>query len=391
MVIYTSGTSGKPKGAVHVHAGFPLRVAQDVAFLFDFKPGDRYFWMADMGWMVGPFSMCSVLLLKGTLVLYDGAPDMPDVGRLRAVAARHQVTHFGTSPTSVRSMAANESMALAADAAHLRVLMIGGEVMDAETHSWLLGRFGGGRLPIINYSGGTEVSGAILTNVVLRPIAPSRFNSTAPGICAGVVDDSGKLLIGVSGELAILRPFVGKTQGFWRDTERYLETYWSRVPGLWVHGDLAIAEPDGQYLLLGRSDDVMKISGRRVGPAEIEGSIIDGEVVADAVAFGVPDALSGEVMVLLVVPVESSVDPTSLASHVISLLRETMGPAFRPRAVVPARRLAKTRNGKTIRRLARQAWLGQAPGDLNAVEDPTVFDDMAQDCARHQCALSEGG
>jgi acetyl-CoA synthetase len=390
MVIYTSGTTGRPKGAVHVHGGFPLRVAQDVAFMFDFKAGDRFFWMSDMGWMTGPFSVCSVLLNKGTLVIYDGAPNMPSIGRLRDVAARHRVTHFGSTPTSVRAMAADETAAMASDAADLRVLMTGGEVMDAEAHRWYFQRFGGGCLPVINYTGGTEVSGAILTNVVLRPIAPSRFNSTTPGVRAGVVDKAGEPLAGVPGELAIFQPFVGMTRGFWRDTERYLETYWSRIPGMWVHGDLAVVEPDGQYLLLGRSDDVMKISGKRVGPSEVEGIVADGNTVAEAVAFGVPDARSGEVMVLLVVPGPHQQDTAALESQVAALVRAKMGPAFRTHAVVVVRRLAKTRNGKLIRRLARQAWLGEAPGDLNAVEDPRVFDDMVQDCLCYRRAAAPG-
>lgn len=384
MVIYTSGTTGKPKGAVHVHGGFPLRVAQDVAFSFDFKPGDRYFWMADLGWMTGPFSLCAVLLNKGTLVIYDGAPDVPDIGRLRSVAARHRVTHFGSSPTAVRAMAADEARALAADAPDLRVLMTGGEVMDAEAHHWFFQRFGGGRLPIINYSGGTEVSGAILTNVVLRPIAPSRFNTTTPGVKSLVVDDAGQPVIGVAGELAIAQPFVGMTRGFWRDPERYLETYWSRVPGLWLHGDLALAEPDGQHLLLGRSDDVMKISGRRVGPSEIESIVNDGEALTDVVCFSVPDPRSGEAMVLLVVTGTCTVQAKDLESQISALLREKMGASFKPRAVVSVRRIAKTRNGKLIRRLARQAWLGESAGDLSALEDPAVFEEMRADCRRYQ-------
>ena len=383
MVIYTSGTTGKPKGAVHVHAGFPLRVAQDVAFCFDFRAGDRFFWMSDMGWMVGPFAICSSLLNKGTLVLYDGSPDVPSIGRLRDVAARHGVTHFGSSPTSVRAMALDERSALGSAAPALRVLMTGGEVMDAESHHWYFQKFGGGRLPIINYTGGTEVSGALLTNVVLRPIAPSRFNSTAPGVPSAVIDESGQRLKGAPGELAILAPFVGKTQGFWGDRERYLETYWSRVPDVWVHGDLAIHEADGQYLVLGRSDDVMKISGKRVGPSEVEGTLVDAGLATEAVVFGVPDALTGEAMVVLAVPAKPIENAQDFVGQVRSVLLSRMGPTYRPKAVVAVRQLVKTRNGKLVRRLARQAWQDEPPGDLTAVEDPGVFDRLRADCRLH--------
>lgn len=383
MVIYTSGTTGKPKGAVHLHAGFPLRVAQDVAFCFDFKAADRFFWMSDMGWMVGPFAICSSLINKGTLVLYDGSPDTPSIGRLRDVASRHGVTHFGSSPTSVRAMALDEHAALASAAPTLRVLMTGGEVMDAESHQWYFQKFGSGELPIINYTGGTEVSGALLTNVVLRPIAPSRFNSTAPGVPSAVIDETGHRVRNSPGELAILGPFVGKTEGFWGDRERYVDTYWSRIPGIWVHGDLAILEPDGQHLVLGRSDDVMKISGRRVGPAEVEGTLVDAGVATEAVVFGVPDARSGEAMIVLAVPAPGA-KPAAFGDRVVQALLSRMGPGYRPKHVVPVRALVKTRNGKLVRRLARQAWQDEPPGDLTAVEDPGVFDRLRADCQSHR-------
>ncbi|MDD2919654.1 AMP-binding protein [Rhodoferax sp.] len=391
MILYTSGTSGKPKGAIHRHGGFPLRVAQDTAFIFDFKQGERYFWPSDMGWMVGPYSTFASLILKGALVLYSGAPDVPNIGRLRATAIRQGVTHFGTTPTAIRSMAVAEQVVLTGPAPSIRVLMTGGEVMDEDAHAWLFHRFGEGKLPIINYTGGTECSGAILTNVVLRPIYPCRFNSTAPGVDAQVIDEGGHALIGQPGELAIRKPFNGMTAGFWGDPTRYVETYWSSIPDTWVHGDLALQEEDGQFLLLGRSDDVMKISGRRVGPSEIEGIVIDGRIVSDAVSFGVPNSQSGEAMIVFAVPgPEAGQDPEDrIEQYVSDVIRKKMGTSYRPQAVVTLQALIKTRNGKLVRRLARQAWLGQPPGDLSAVEDPTVFDQMAAICAQKRAqALS---
>lgn len=390
MILYTSGTSGKPKGAVHRHAGFPLRVAQDTAFLFDFRAGDRFFWPSDMGWMVGPYSTFASLLLKGTLVLYSGAPDVPDVSRLRAVASAAGVTHFGTSPTAIRSMAAQDETVMKVAAPQVRVLMTGGEAIDEEAHAWLFNRFGEGRLPIINYTGGTECSGAILSNVILRPIAPCRFNSTAPGVAARVVDSSGATVQGVPGELAIAEPFNGMAAGFWGDEERYLETYWSRVPDMWVHGDLALSEPDGQYLMLGRSDDVMKISGRRVGPSEIEGSVIDGTTVSDAVVFSIPDDKTGEAMIIFAVPGTSpgSGDPGVIERYVQNALRQKMGASFRAHAIVAMPELIKTRNGKLVRRLARQAWLAEKAGDLSAIENVAVFDRVSAICIGYRQAAT---
>lgn len=388
MVIYTSGTSGKPKGAVHRHAGFPLRVAQDTAFVFDFKAGDRYFWPSDMGWMVGPFSTFAALINKGALVLYSGSPDYPDIGRLRATSIRQKVTHFGTTPTAIRAMAAAESVVMKDAAPDLRILMTGGEVIDTDAHNWLVNTFGGGELPLINYSGGTECSGAILTNVVLRPIAPCRFNSATPGVDGRVIDEQGNSLVGVPGELAIHGPFNGMTAGFWGDPDRYVETYWSRVPGFWVHGDLTVREADGQHLLLGRSDDVMKVSGRRVGPSEIEGIVVDGRIVADAVAFGVPDFKTGEAMIILAVPgPDAGADPERVKAFVAAAIREKMGASFRAHEVLTMPELIKTRNGKLVRRLARQAWLGQEAGDLTSVENPAVFEQVRARCAElHKAA-----
>lgn len=387
MVMYTSGTTGKPKGAVHVHAGFPLRVAQDAAYLFDFKRGDRLMWASDMGWMVGPLSIISALMLKGTLVLYDGAPDKPHPGRLRLTAARHGVTHFGSAPTAIRGMAAASEAALATDFPSLRILITAGEAIDVDAFDWYFKKFGKAQAPVINYTGGTEVSGAILTNVVLRPISASCFNSIAPGMAAAVVGADGRRLIGEAGELAIFEPFVGMTAGFWRDPDRYIDSYWSRVPETWIHGDLAIEHEDGQLQLLGRSDDVMKIAGKRVGPSELEGTVIDGQTILDALAIGVPDPTAGESLVLFVIPnpsVESAVPAAQFASAAIE---NSMGRPYRPSAVVCVARLPKTRNGKPVRRLAKQAWLGQPAGNLAGVEDASVYDELVLACAAFRARL----
>jgi acetyl-CoA synthetase len=381
MVIYTSGTSGKPKGAVHAHAGFPLRVAQDVCFLFDFRPGDRFFWFSDMGWMVGPFSICSTLLLKGALVLYDGAPNAPDISRLRAVAARSGTTHFGSTPTAIRAMAAEEATVLAVNAPSIRVLLTGGEVMDADTHRWFFKAFGRGTLPILNYSGGTEVSGALLSNVMMRDLHPCRFNSVALGVSAGLYAEGQLMPTGEEGELGIDMPFNGKCLTFWQDAKRYLEAYWSKNPNIWMHGDLAKREEDGQYLIIGRTDDVMKISGKRVGPSEVEGVITEDPRIAEAVAFSVPDARSGEAMILFVVPAAGTAwREGELSDHVSALLRGKMGPSYKPSMVVGMEKLMRTKNGKLVRRLAKQAWLGLEAGDLTAVDDPDHYAPMRDYC-----------
>jgi acetyl-CoA synthetase len=380
MIMYTSGTTGAPKGAVHTHTGFPLRVVQDCGYIFDFRPDDRLMWVSDMGWMVGPLTIIGSLMLKGTLVIYDGAPDYPSVARLREIGARHGVTHFGSAPTAIRMMAAKEAVALAPRFPTLRILITAGEVIDPDAFDWYFRKFGGGATPVINYTGGTEVSGGILTNVVLREIAPCCFNSIAPGMAAAIVDQDGKRLTNEPGELAIFQPFVGMTRGFWNAPDRYLESYWSKFPGIWVHGDLAVEYSNGQLELLGRSDDVMKIAGKRVGPSELESTVIDGRKVKEAYAVGVPDVRAGEAIVLFVVPGPEAGSKGDAAQHAAEILEQRMGRPYRPSAVIEVTQLPKTRNGKAVRRVARQAWLGLPPGNVTSLENPKIFDDLVKEC-----------
>jgi acetyl-CoA synthetase len=306
MVIYTSGTTGVPKGTVHVHGGFPVKAAQDLAHTFDLRTGDALCWMTDLGWMMGPWAISGALLLGARLVLYEGAPDWPDPGRAWSLAARHRLTHLGVSPTLVRALLVHgHEPVLAYDRSSLRVLGSTGEPWNPEPWRWLFETVGGGRLPIVNYSGGTEVSGGIVGCNVLRPIRATSFNGPCPGMAADVVDGAGRPIVDDVGELAIRAPWPGMTRGFWggtpADRERYLDTYWRRFPGTWVHGDWAVRDRDGFWYLHGRSDDTLKIAGKRLGPAEVETAVVAHPAVVEAAAIGVPDELKGEVVVVLCV------------------------------------------------------------------------------------------
>jgi acetyl-CoA synthetase len=368
MVLFTSGTTGKPKGTVHTHAGFPLKVMHDAAYLFDLREGERWFWPSDMGWVVGPLTTIAALSLGATLVCYDGAPDVPDWRRIPDLLARHAVTHFGASPTLIRAMAAASVRPV--DAASLRILISAGEVFDAEHFDWFFRTFGHGRLPIINYTGGTEASGALLSNVVLRPITPSGFNAVSPGIEAAVIDEKGEQIAGQVGELALRGPFIGMTHSFWRDDERYLESYWRQHAGLWTHGDLAIHDHDGQMYLLGRSDDTLKIAGKRLGPAEVEAAVLDrGVAVKEVAAVGVPDPVKGQQLVLCVVPLAGYAIDT-LANDIADHVANALGKAFRPQHVLFVDALPRTRNAKVMRRVIRQILGGLPPGDLSSLENP---------------------
>jgi acetyl-CoA synthetase len=371
MVIHTSGTTGRPKGAVHVHGGFPIKGAQDLAHCFDLRVGDTLFWITDLGWMMGPWAISGALLLGATLVLYDGAPDYPGPDRIWAMAARHRVTHLGISPTLVRAlMGHGVDPVRGHDLSSVRVLGSTGEPWNPDPWWWLFREVGGGRLPIVNYSGGTEVSGGILACNPLTPIRPTSFGGPSVGMAADVIDDAGSPIRGAVGELAIRAPSPGMTRGFWGDAERYLDAYWRRVPGTWVHGDWAMVDADGYWYILGRSDDTLKVAGKRVGPAEVESAAVAHPSVLEAAAVGVPHEVKGESIVLFCVLRRGETDSPELRAAIGGRVVEALGKTLRPEAVHVIPALPKTRSGKVMRRVARAAYLGRDPGDLSALEDP---------------------
>jgi len=371
MIIYTSGTTGRPKGAVHVHGGFPIKGAQDLAHCFDLGSGDRLFWFTDLGWMMGPWAISGALLLGAELVLYEGAPDHPAPDRLWATVARHGVTHLGLSPTVIRAlMAHGPDPVRAHDMPALRVLGSTGEPWNPESWWWFFNNVGRGRLPLVNYSGGTEVSGGILCCNLLTPIKPCSFGGPNVGVAADVIDAQGASLRGAVGELAIRQPLPGMTRGFWQDPDRYLESYWSRIPGTWVHGDWAMVDDDGYWFIQGRSDDTLKVAGKRVGPAEVESAAVAHPAVLEAAAVGVPHAVKGEVIVVFCRLLPGETDDPDLRRSISDRIVEQLGKALRPESVVVIADLPRTRSGKVMRRVARAAYLGIDPGDLSALENP---------------------
>lgn len=382
MIIFTSGTTGAPKGAVHTHGGFPLKIAHDAALLFDLGRQDVWLWPADMGWIVGPITLLGAGTRGATLICYDGAPNHPDAGRLARLIARHRITHFGASPTLIRTLAAAGPDAIPADAdlSSLRVQITAGEVIDHEHMVWFSRRMGGGRCPVINYTGGTEVSGALLSSVVVRPIHSTEFNAPSPAIAVDVVDDKGLSVENEAGELVIRAPFIGMTRSFWQDDARYLDSYWQRFPDLWHHGDLALKRRAGDrdypvFEIHGRSDDTLKIAGKRVGPAEVEEIATSVAGCIEAAAIGVADPLKGQALVLFVV-----VGPDKGAARLEKLsdeIERRLGKPFRPYAIHAVSSLPRTRNGKIMRRAARAAYLGAAIGDLSAMEDASVLQHFA--------------
>jgi acetyl-CoA synthetase len=375
MVIYTSGTTGRPKGAVHVHGGFPIKGAQDLAHCFDLRAGETLFWLTDLGWMMGPWAISGSLLLGARLVLYEGTPDHPGPDRLWAIVQRHRVTHLGLSPTVIRALMAHGADPVRShDLSSLRILGSTGEPWNPDPWWWFFREVGGGRCPVINYSGGTEVSGGILAGNVLTPIRPCSFGGPNVGVAADVVDPSGAPVRGKVGELVIRQPLPGMTRGFWRDPERYLETYWSRLPGTWVHGDWALVDEDGYWYIQGRSDDTLKIAGKRVGPAEVESAAVAHPAVIEAAAIGIPHDIKGEVIAVFCVLVPGETDGSELRTAIAAEVTRELGKALKPEIIEVVPALPKTRSGKVMRRVIRAAYLHQDLGDLSALDDPALVE-----------------
>jgi acetyl-CoA synthetase len=374
MLLYTSGTTGRPKGTVHGHAGLPIKSAQDWAFGMDVRAADRVMWVTDMGWVMGPLLVFGCLMLGGTAVLYDGAPDFPDPGRIWAVAERHGVTHLGISPTLTRVlMAAGDRFAPLQPPSVLRVMASTGEPWTPEAWTWLFESVGHEQVPIMNYSGGTECGGGLVSGNYLTPAKPGSFAGPIPGIDAAVFNDQGQPVKQQVGELVVRQPYLGMTLGFWKDPTRYLETYWSRWPGVWVHGDWAMIDEDGLWYILGRSDDTIKVAGKRVGPAEVEAAALDGTDVAEAAAVGIPDPVKGQSVVVFAVA-RPHADPAPIPTAVSRSVERSLGKPFKPSAVHVIPRLPKTRNGKILRRVIRNVFLGDPPGDLSSIDDMTSLE-----------------
>ena len=443
IILYTSGTTGKPKGIAHTHASFPIKAAQDMAFGMDVGRGTRICWHTDLGWMMGPWLIYGALINGATICLYDGAPDYPTGDRMWEFCARHKVEFLGISPTLVRSLAAQEERnadtpvrnegrlgpkdpsetqqpqrsstpsqegpAIADksvrvppherhDLSSLRAFGSTGEPWNPGPWWWLFKEVGNSKLPIINYSGGTEISGGILSGNFLLPQKPCSFPAPCPGMDVDIVDENGKS-VGPNevGELVIKQPWIGMARGFWQEKERYFETYWSRLKNIWVHGDWAMRDEDGHWFILGRSDDTLKVAGKRVGPAEVESILVSHPSVVEAAVIGVPDETKGTAMVAFCVlrsadtPVRMSAkhenEPAAsgdadksvrvpIIDELKSLVARDMGKPLAPSKIHFVSALPKTRNAKVMRRVLRAAYLGQDPGDLSSLENPQSVEEI---------------
>jgi len=377
MIIYTSGTTGKPKGVLHTHCGFPIKAAQDMAFGTDVHTGDIITWMTDMGWMMGPWLVFGALLLGATIFLSDTAPDYPAPDRVWELMERYRVTHLGLSPTYVRAIIPHGAEIVTRhDLSALRFFASTGEPWNPDPWMWLFEKVGGSTRPIINYSGGTEISGGIVMGNPVLPLKPCAFSAPCPGIAADVLDEHGNPVRSAVGELVIKAPWIGMARGFWKDRQRYLDTYWSRWENTWVHGDFAAVDADGMWYILGRSDDTIKVAGKRLGPAEVESILVRHAAVVEAAAIGVPHKVKGSEVVLFAVLKRGVQAGDTLRSELKEMVIAEMGKALAPRAVLFVSDLPKTRNAKVMRRMIRAAYLGQDAGDTSSLVNPQAVEEI---------------
>jgi acetyl-CoA synthetase len=371
LIAYTSGTTGRPKGAVHVHGGFGVQVAAEGAFQFDFHRDDVVMWATDMGWIMGPWIVVAGLANGAAVATYDGAPDYPGPDRIWQVASDLELTFLGISPTLIRALQRHGAEAAEGhDLSKLKTFGSTGEPWNPDPWWWLFRDIGGESRPIVNISGGTEIGACLLSVNLLQGIKPTSLGGPALGVDADVYDAEGRPIRGEVGELVVRGCWPGRTRGFWNEPDRYLATYWERFEDTWVHGDWASIDDDGFWYLHGRSDDTLNIAGKRIGPTEIESVAVAFPEVVMAAAIGIPDEIKGEAIGLYVVPAEG-VDPDDrLAAAIESAVVETLGKSFRPKTIRWVTDLPRTRSAKIMRRVVKALVLGEEPGDLSSLENP---------------------
>lgn len=375
MIAYTSGTTGKPKGSVHVHGGFLVKIAGEVAYHLDCKSDDVLYWVTDMGWIMGPLEMIGGHAAGAAVFMYEGAPNYPQPDRLWALCESHGVTILGISPTLVRALIpAGDDAVRSHDLSKLRILGSTGEPWNPEPYKWFHEIVGGERRPIINIAGGTEVGAVFLGQYPVIPTKVCSLGSASLGMAVDVFDPDGRPVRGEVGELVCKKPWPAQTRGFWDAPERYVDTYWSRWENVWVHGDWASIDADGYWFLHGRSDDTLNVAGKRIGPAEFESAAVEHGAVMECAAVGVPHEVKGTAVWCFCVLVPDVTGSDELAQEIKTAIAGELGKAFTPAEIRFVEELPKTRSAKILRRAIRAQVVGEDPGDMSSLENPGALE-----------------